>query len=74
LSTKIYSENYQNFLELLRNARKDARMTQKEVAQLLGKPQSYVSKCESGERRVDVIELKYFARAYNKPMSYFYND
>jgi hypothetical protein len=36
-------------------------MTQFEVADKLGRPQSYVSKCESGERRVYVIELAAFA-------------
>jgi hypothetical protein len=35
------------------------------------KPQSFVSKCESGERRVDFVELKEFARVYKVPISYF---
>ncbi len=74
MSTKIYSEKYQRFLELLRDARKAANMTQKDVAKLLGKPQSYVSKCESGERRVDVVELTEFAKVYDKPIDFFYND
>lgn len=38
-------------------ARNSANLTQKDVAELLGKPQSYVSKYESGERRLDVIEF-----------------
>ncbi len=48
-----------------------ARLTQVEVAAKLGRPQSYVSKCESGERRVDVLELSQFARLYKKELAYF---
>jgi transcriptional regulator with XRE-family HTH domain len=44
-------------LELLIKARKDAGVTQEQLAQRLNRPQSFVSKCENGERRVDVIEL-----------------
>jgi len=58
-------------LERLRQARKEAGLTQVEVAARLGKPQSFVSKCESGERRVDVVELQIFAGLYDKPLSYF---
>ena len=46
-------------------------MKQNDVAQKLGKPQSFISKCESGERRVDVVELNEFARLYRKSISYF---
>ena len=41
------------------------------VARRLGKPQSYLSKCESGERRVDVVELAEFARLYGKGLDFF---
>ena len=42
-----------------------------EVAQALGRPQSFVAKCESGERRLDVVELADFARLYRKPITFF---
>jgi transcriptional regulator with XRE-family HTH domain len=58
-------------LAKLRQARLEAGLSQVEVAQKLDKPQSYVSKCESGERRVDVVELIDFAALYNKPIEFF---
>lgn len=54
-----------------RQAREDAKLTQAEVARRLSRPQSFVSKCESGERRVDFVELRYFARLYKEPITFF---
>ncbi len=62
---------YQELLKRLRRARKDAGLTQVEVAEALGRPQSYLTKCELGERRIDPIELQEFALLYGKPISYF---
>jgi transcriptional regulator with XRE-family HTH domain len=67
----IYSKRYQRFLKRLRKARKQANMSQAEVAAKLEKPQSFVSKSESGERRVDIIELSDFAKIYDKPIDFF---
>lgn len=53
-----YSTDYQCFLESLRGARLQTGLTQVELAQLLTQPQSYVSKCESGERRLDILEVR----------------
>ena len=52
-----HSPAYDHFRALLVEARKDAGLTQNEVAALLQRPQSYVSKYEQGERRLDVIEF-----------------
>ena len=41
------------------------------MGKVLGKPASYTSKCELGERRVDFVELVAFARLYRKPLEYF---
>ena len=71
LSPQIYSSRYQTFLEKLKQARLDAGLNQISVAQALGKHQSYVSKCETGERRVDFVELLEFAAIYKKPIEYF---
>jgi transcriptional regulator with XRE-family HTH domain len=65
------SPRYQAFLERLRAGREQAGLLQSEVAKRLGKPQSYVSKCESGERRLDVIELSDFATIYRLPLTFF---
>ncbi len=67
----VHSARYKAFLAQLRRARLEAGLTQAQVAKALGRPQSFVSKCESGERRLDVVELEEFARVYAKPVSYF---
>ena len=71
LDTGEHLKKFRVFLRKMRQARKAADLTQQDVARLLGKPQSFVSKCESGERRVDVVELMEFARAYKKALRYF---
>lgn len=60
----IYSADYQAFLQRLRARRLALGKTQVEVAKVLGKPQSFVSKVECGERRLDPLELKAMARLY----------
>ncbi len=54
---------YQKFLKLLRTARKEAGYTQNEVAETLGEYQSYISKVECGERRMDVVEFIDYMKA-----------
>ena len=58
-----FSSEYKLFCRLLRAARVDAGLAQEAVAKRLNRPQSYVSKYEAGERRLDVIEFLRVARA-----------
>ena len=53
----VFSEDYDRFRQLLIEARKAAKITQAELSAKLELPQSYVSKYERGERRLDVIEF-----------------
>ena len=66
--TSVHSARYQQFLTRLRAARVAAGLTQVDVAKRLQKPQSFISKSESGERRVDAVEFADFARIYGAPM------
>ncbi|MCV7230637.1 helix-turn-helix domain-containing protein [Mycolicibacterium komossense] len=63
MEKSLYSEQYQQLCALLRDFRREAKLTQVEVAHRLDVPQSFVSKYESGERRLDVIELRHVAEA-----------
>jgi transcriptional regulator with XRE-family HTH domain len=63
MGKSIHSPQHQKLRELLIAARKKAKLTQAEVAESLGRPQSFVAKYEGGERRLDVIEFMLVARA-----------
>jgi len=49
-------------------------LTQREVSTRMGRAHSFLSKCETGERRVDVLELIQLARLYRKPLRYFFDE
>ena len=66
----LYTPNYKLFLERLRNARKQANLTQEQVSKIINKPQSFVSKSESGERRIDAMEAAEFARVYKTSLDH----
>lgn len=57
MAGSVFSDAYASLTATLTIARQEAGLTQAEVAARLGKPQSYVSKYESGERRLDVVEF-----------------
>ncbi len=59
----VFTEQYDHFRRLLIEARQTSGFTQAEVAKKLRKPQSFVSKYERGERRLDVVEFLEVARA-----------
>jgi transcriptional regulator with XRE-family HTH domain len=61
--SSLLPEFYDRALEQLVLARKTARITQAALADTLGRPQSFVAKYESGERRLDVAEFVGIARA-----------
>lgn len=66
MSTSVYNDDYKKLIERLKQARLDAGLSQQVVADELNKPQSYVSKVKSGDRRLDIIEVKEFAKLYKK--------
>ena len=71
MSKSIFTKDYKEIINRLKQARIDAGLSQQAVANELGKPQSYVSKIESGERHLDIAELKKLSEVYKKPVSYF---
>ncbi len=71
MAKSIYTKEYKKVVERLKKARQEAGFKQMDVAKRLAKPQSYISKIELGERRIDVVELKKIADIYKKPLDYF---
>lgn len=59
----VFTDPYSAVLAALVEARQKAGLTQAQLAERLGKPQSFVSKAERGERRIDVVEFCDFADA-----------
>lgn len=69
----IYSQGHKQLIEKLKKARIEIGLDQAEVAKHLGKTQSYVSKMESGQRRIDIMQLKELTKLYKKDIHYFIN-
>ena len=59
------------FLRLLRRVRVEAKLTQAQLAKLLGVTQARISKYEQGERRIDMLELKTICDAIRLPLTEF---
>ncbi len=74
MEKSIYSHEYSLFLKQLRQAREDKGLTQIELAESLGQTQSFVSKVERGERRLDIVELWEFCRALELSFPHFVDE
>lgn len=66
-----FSKHYETLLRTLKQVRRDQGLTQTDVARRFGAHASFVSKCESGERRIDVVELAEFCRIYQMTLHDF---
>lgn len=58
MSNNLWEESHQTLRGVLKQIRLDAGLTQAQLANELQKPQSFVSKYESGERRLDYLEVR----------------
>ena len=67
----LQTKDYAYFVEQLRKAREEAEFTQVQVTKKLKRPQSHIYNVELGQQRVDVVELQFFAKIYNKDINYF---
>ena len=70
----MHEPNYRTFRTLLIEARERRGLTQTDVAQRLGKPQSFVSKYERGERRLDFVEFVVLAEILEIDVNAFVAD
>jgi transcriptional regulator with XRE-family HTH domain len=67
----IFTESHRKLVQRLKEARKKTRLNQVDVAEKLGRSQSYISKMESGQCRIDTVQLKEFAAIYKKEIAFF---
>lgn len=57
LTKSLYTEEWEILLSILRDLRKERGWTQEQLAEKLGRPQSFVAKIEAGERKLDVVQF-----------------
>lgn len=74
MSKSTFSDEYKLLLERVKQARQNSGMTQKEAAAKFGRNQSFISKIESGERRIDVVELGQLMRIYSATADMMLSD
>ncbi len=67
----IFTKSHKDLVARLINARREAKLKQVDAAAKLGKTQSYISKIEAGQRRIDTVQLKELAAVYKKKITHF---
>ena len=70
----IHSRRYKDFLRFLRTERERVGVTQQVLGERIGVPQSIISKMESGERRLDVIEVMEICEALEIDSKIFFSS
>jgi transcriptional regulator with XRE-family HTH domain len=71
MEKSIFTVEHRRLQELLRQIRLGAGLRQEDLAALLGKDQGFISRCESGDRRLDLIELRRICQAVGITLSEF---
>lgn len=74
MAKSVHTDKYSKFRELMIEYRKNLQLTQTQLAEKLNKPQSFVSKYESGERRLDFIEVLEIAECLNFDACHLINE
>lgn len=71
MEKSIHTREYAVLLRLLKQAREAAGLTQVQVARRLKQSQSFVTKMERGDRRIDVVQLRTICRLYGSTLTEF---
>lgn len=74
MEKSAFTPEYRTLCTLLRELREANGLTQEIVAERLDETQSYVSKCERGERRIDLVQLREFCRAIGVSLPEFVRE
>jgi transcriptional regulator with XRE-family HTH domain len=74
MTGSTHNPNYRLLLDVLRGARKQRSVSQVELAAKLGNTQTFVSKFERGERRIDLVEFVEIAEALCVPPQELLDD
>ena len=70
--TARFQEAYDLLLERLISARESAGLTPHQVSAIMGRVENFLTRCESGDRSIDVVELLELAQIYKKPINHFF--
>ncbi len=70
--TAQFQGSYHTLIERLIAAREKAGLSQHDVSAMMGRSPNSITKCESGDRSIDVMELMELAQIYKKPVSHFF--
>lgn len=74
MEKSIFTREYDLLRRMLRESREQSQLTQIELAERLRETQSFVSKCERGERRLDLVQLRAFCKAMGISLPVFVSE